>query len=137
MSSSAETSDAKALDGVWIPIKAELAGQPMAETILQTIRLKIEKDKYEVTVGGEPDAGTVTLDTAARPKRMRITGVKGPNAGKVFPAIYELRGETLQVCYDLSGTKTPTEFKTSAGTQLYLVTYRRQARGHAGQAGAR
>ena len=53
-------------------------------------------------------------------------GVKGPNKGKTFPAIYELAGDTLRVCYDLSGKKRPTEFKTKADTKLYLVTYKRK-----------
>jgi uncharacterized protein (TIGR03067 family) len=57
---------------------------------------------------------------------MIITGTEGPNHGKTFPAIYELKGGTLRICYDLSGAKRPTEFKTSAGTQLYLVTYNRK-----------
>ena len=41
-------------------------------------------------------------------------------------AIYELNGDTLRICYDLSGSKRPTEFKTAAGTKLYLVTYNRK-----------
>jgi hypothetical protein len=51
-------------------------------------------------------------------KSMDVIGVKGPNAGMTFPAIYELAADTLRVCYDLSGKKRPTEFKTSAGTKL-------------------
>ncbi len=43
-----------------------------------------------------------------------------------FPCIYELEGDTLRVCYDLSGKKRPGEFKTAEGTQLYLVTYTRK-----------
>ena len=57
---------------------------------------------------------------------MTITGTEGPNQGKTFPAIYELKGDTLRICYDLSGAKRPTEFKSIAGTRLYLVTYNRK-----------
>ena len=32
---------------------------------------------------------------------------------------------TLAICYDLSGSHRPTEFKTVSGTKLYLVTYLR------------
>jgi uncharacterized protein (TIGR03067 family) len=122
-----ELDDAKALHGTWIPVKAELGGQPMPDAVLKTITLKLNNSEYEVSVAGEPgpDKGTWTLDSTARPKGMKITGVKGPNAGKTFPAIYELEGDRFRVCYDLSGAKRPTEFKTSAGTQLYLVTYKR------------
>ncbi len=61
-----------------------------------------------------------------KPKGVTVTGRKGPNAGKTFPAIYELKSDTLRICYDLSGAKRPTEFKSDAGTQLFLVTYSRK-----------
>jgi uncharacterized protein (TIGR03067 family) len=57
---------------------------------------------------------------------LTITGTDGPNKGKTFPCIYELDGDTLRVCYDLSGVKAPADFSTAAGTQLYLVTYTRK-----------
>lgn len=118
--------DAKALQGSWAPAKAELGGQPMPEGVLKTISLKLDNGKYEVSVGGQPDRGTYTLDAASKPKGMTISGTEGPNQGKTFPAIYEIKGDTLRVCYDLSGAKRPAEFKSVAGTQLYLVTYRRK-----------
>ena len=122
----AELPDAKAIQGDWKPVKAELAGQPMAEEVLKTISLKIGDNTYEVQVGNSPDKGTVTVDTSTTPKSMTITGTEGPNKGKTFPCIYELKGDTLRICYDLSGVKRPAEFKTTAGTRLYLVTYARK-----------
>lgn len=100
----------------------------MPEKIAKAILLKLHKGEYEVTVQGVEgvDRGLCALDTASNPKAMKITGVSGPNAGKVFPAIYELKGDTLRICYDLSGAKRPTEFKTSKGTKLYLVVYQRK-----------
>ena len=118
--------DAKAVQGSWTPAKADLGGQPMTEAVLKSISLKLDNGKYEVSVGGNPDKGTYTLDSTSKPKGMTITGTEGPNHGKTFPAIYELKGDTLRICYDLSGTKRPTEFKSIAGTQLYLVTYKRK-----------
>jgi hypothetical protein len=35
-------------------------------------------------------------------------------------------GDTLKICYDLSGKGRPTEFKTTEGAQLFLVTYKRE-----------
>jgi uncharacterized protein (TIGR03067 family) len=118
--------DAKAVQGSWTPVKAELGGQPMTDAVLKSISLKLESGRYEAFVGDKPDRGTYTLDSAAKPKGMTITGTDGPNHGKTFPAIYEIKGDTLRICYDLSGVKRPTEFKTVAGTQLYLVTYNRK-----------
>ena len=118
--------DAKTVQGNWKPVKAELAGQPMADAVLKSISLKLDHGKYEIFVGEAPDRGTYTLDSATKPKSITITGTEGPNNGKTFPAIYELQGETLRICYDLSGDKRPTEFKSIAGTRLYLVTYNRK-----------
>ena len=111
-----DSSEVKALQGTWEPVKAELGGKPMPDAVLKTITLKLNKNEYDVTIVGEqPDHGTWTLDSSAKPKGMTISGVKGPNAGKTFPAIYEIKSDTLRVCYDLSGAKRPAEFKTTAG----------------------
>jgi uncharacterized protein (TIGR03067 family) len=118
--------DDLAIRGNWTPARADLGGQPMAEAVLKSIRLKLDSGKYEVFVGDKPDKGTYRLDSASKPKGMTITGTEGPNQGKTFPAIYELKGDTLRICYDLSGAKRPTEFKSIAGTRLYLVTYHRR-----------
>jgi uncharacterized protein (TIGR03067 family) len=121
------SADGKALQGSWVPTKAELGGNPMPEAVVKKIMLKIHNNDYEVTIEGEgKDSGTVSLDVDSNPKGMKITGVKGPNAGKTYPAIYELHGDTLRICYDLSGAQRPKEFKTVKGTQLYLVTYSRR-----------
>jgi len=118
--------DARAIQGHWTPVTAELGGQPMADAVLKTISLKLDSGKYEVLVGSSPDRGTYTLDPASKPKGMIVTGTDGTNKGKTFPCIYELRSDTLRICYDLSGMKRPAEFKSAAGTKLYLVTYARK-----------
>jgi uncharacterized protein (TIGR03067 family) len=127
-SSAAWGDDAKddGLQGTWLPSSAELAGQPFPEEVRKTIKLVVKDDRYTVTVGKEVDQGTVKLSPSAKPKAMDITGTEGPNKGKTILAIYERNGNTLRVCYDLSGKKRPTEFKTEAGTQLFLVEYKRQ-----------
>jgi uncharacterized protein (TIGR03067 family) len=122
----ADPHDTKAVQGDWVPLKAELSGQPMPDAILKTISLKLGDGTYAVLVGDKPDHGTFKVDSSATPKSMDVTGTDGPNQGKTFPAIYELEGDTLRICYDLSGAKRPAEFKTATGTKLYLVTYQRK-----------
>ena len=118
--------DAKAVQGNWEPAAAEFAGQPMPDTVLKSISLKLDNGKYEVFVGDKPDRGTYRIDSTTQLKGMTVTGTEGPNNGKTFPAIYELKGDTLRICYDLSGAKRPTEFKSVVGTQLFVVTYNRK-----------
>ena len=122
----ADDKDSKSLQGKWVPVAAQLGGQVMDEAVLKTISLKLENGKYEVFVGEHPDRGTYTTDSTTNPRSITVVGTEGPNQGKTFPAIYELKDDTLRICYDLSGAKRPTEFKSTAGTKLYLVTYKRK-----------
>ena len=122
-----DSADFKSLQGPWVPVKAELGAQPLPAEVLKKITLTLTNHDYVVTITSEQsDFGTWSIDTSANPKGMTIVGTKGPNTGKTFPCIYEIKGNTFRICYDLSGAKRPTEFKTTAGTKLYLVTYNRK-----------
>jgi uncharacterized protein (TIGR03067 family) len=118
--------DGGTIQGTWLPSTAELGGKTFPEEALKAMKLVVKDDKYTVTVGKAVDEGTVKLNAAAKPKEMDVTGTDGPNKGKTFRAIYERDGDTLRVCYDLSGKGRPTEFKTGEGTALFLVTYKRE-----------
>jgi uncharacterized protein (TIGR03067 family) len=123
---SGDTKEGDALQGAWLPSRAELAGKPYPDEVLKTIKLVVKDDKYVVTVGKGVDQGTVKLNPAAKPKEIDVIGTDGPNKGKTILAIYERDGDTLRICYDLSGKSRPTEFKTKEGTRLFLVTYKRE-----------
>ena len=120
--------DGDTLQGTWLPSAAEFGGKMFPDEVRKTIKLVVKDGKYTVTVGKQADQGTVKLNPAAKPKEMDITGTDGPNKGKTILAVYERAGDTLRVCYDVSGRGRPTEFKTQAGTQLFLVTYKRENR---------
>ena len=112
------------IDGTWFPAEAEIGGQKFPEEVRKIMKLEVKDGKYTVTVGKGIDRGTIKLNPAAKPQAMDITGTEGPNKGKTHPAIYERKGDTLRICYDLSGKGHPKEFKSTAGTQLFLVTYK-------------
>ncbi|MEI8334269.1 MAG: TIGR03067 domain-containing protein, partial [Chloroflexota bacterium] len=114
------------LDGIWLPVAMEFAGQPFPEEARQGIVLEIAGEAYTVTVGKEVDKGTVKVDAAATPAAIDIVGVVGPNKGKTILGIVEVEKDALRVCYDFSGKDRPTEFKTAEGTQQFLVTYERK-----------
>lgn len=116
-------------DGIWKPKGTMLAGVLFPPPVLEAITLRIEKDTYEVTIDGEEhsDKGTFTLDETATPKRMTIKSTASPNKGKTILAIYEIKNaDAMRVCYELSGTELPKEFKAPKNSELYLVGYCRQ-----------
>jgi uncharacterized protein (TIGR03067 family) len=118
--------DAAALQGTWHIVTAELGGERQAPEVATNIVLKISDGKYEVTVNGHPDKGVCKVDPSTKPKTMDITGTEGPNTGRTIPAIYELSGAKLTICYQLRGSTRPKEFKSNKGTSEYLVVYQRK-----------
>src|SRR5436190_16422767 len=124
----ADPHDNKSLRGDWVPVKAELGGQAMADEVLKTISMNLGDGTYHVDVAGKPDKGTYEVDSSTSPTSMVINGTEGPNKGRAIPAIYEVKGQTLRICYDLAreGAKRPKDFKSEPGTRLYLVTYERK-----------
>ena len=126
VASGQETKDKSALNGTWLPQKMELGGVGFPEEIRKAIKLVVKDDKYTVSGASGLDQGSVKINAAATPKTMDIIGVDGPNKGKTFLAIWELEGDKLHVCYDLTGKSRPTEFKSPEGSQLFLVTYERE-----------
>jgi uncharacterized protein (TIGR03067 family) len=118
--------DAKKMEGTWKAVKAEMAGRPWPEEAIKKLKLQLSEGKY--TILGEDnqnDYARMKLDPSKNPAVMDITWMNGRNAGSTFPAIYELKGDTLRICYDYSGSAHPTEFKTRPKTALGLVEYKR------------
>jgi uncharacterized protein (TIGR03067 family) len=118
--------EAKMVEGTWQLVEGEIGGNKFPPAVAKGIKLTLSPGKYVVNAESK-DEGTVKYFPDASPKAMEVTGTDGPNKGKTFPAIYELKGDTLTVCYDLSGKARPTEFKSKKGTQLFLAVYKKQA----------
>jgi uncharacterized protein (TIGR03067 family) len=112
------------IEGIWVPISAELNGRPFPDEILKTIQLSIKGNDYVVNVGGVVDHGYIILDTTKIPMTMDIVGTEGPNKGKTIPAIYKVENRLLIICYDLDGHNRPVEFKSKPQSQLFLATYK-------------
>ena len=112
------------IEATWIMLTAELSGQKLPDSGFKDTKLVLADGRYTY----QNDQGTyklVSVEDPKSPKAMDITGTNGPNQGKTFLAIYELTGDTLRICYDLSGETRPKEFTTKAGTKEFLATYKR------------
>jgi uncharacterized protein (TIGR03067 family) len=115
----------KALKGTWKVEKAVLRGQDTTDAFKATV-LTLDDGKYTVEFGGQKDKGTVAVDLAKKPKQMTIVGTEGPSKGKTLPAVYELSGDTLKVCYQLEGKEPPAGLESKAGTATLLIEYKRE-----------
>ena len=108
--------------GIWHPIRAELDGEAAPDLALERMELVLLADAYTVSFAGSVHDRGVLAHTETT---LTLTAQHGPNDGRIVPAIYQLAGDRLRICYGLDGV-LPIAFATQAGSQRYLVTYRRQ-----------
>ena len=107
--------DSKAIEGTWVIVEAELGGQKL-ESIKGT-KLILTGGKYQY----QTDKGEYKLYPAEETKAIDIVGLEGSNKGKTILAIYQLEGDRLKICYELTGKTRPTTFKAETGTRQFLV----------------
>lgn len=116
--------DAKLLLGVWVPVKWTFGGSSTPPPGMASMKLTLKRGTYEFLEGPSLDAGRVALRSGKKPKEMDIAGVKGPNAGHKIPAIYNIQGGRLTICYGLDGHR-PKEFRSPNKSLVLLVVFKR------------
>lgn len=116
------------IEGTWRPIRAEHEGQLAPEMALSRMKMVFTKDHYRLHFGAEvSDEGSYALQNEAGQDLLHLHARKGANAGRVIPAIVQLRANLLRVCYGMNGVR-PDGFVAGAFSARYLVTYRRQGK---------
>lgn len=109
------------LNGTWIPVKEEMAGNTLPPAAYQEQKLIINDTTYIMTAESI-DKGAVQ----AKDGKMDIYGRGGVNKGKHFTAIYKFENDQLVVCYNLTGTNYPESFDTKGKPMYFLAVYRKE-----------
>jgi uncharacterized protein (TIGR03067 family) len=123
-----EPDDKEKLQGTWVGVEGELAGEKLPAGDIETLKLIIEGDKITANAGGEKKEATFKLDPTQKPKAIDLMPQDGAEKGKTITAIYSLEGDTLKLCLEDAGDQPrPTEFATKTGGRLALYVLRRQA----------
>jgi uncharacterized protein (TIGR03067 family) len=118
-------SAAHPIEGLWQPLKAELSGEAAPPMVLERMTLTLRSGRYTVHFGGEvSDQGAFIHSSGEPHTTLTLSGEKGANAGRTIPAIFQLVGDRLRICFGLDG-ELPSAFATSSASRHYLVTYRR------------
>jgi len=111
------------LNGTWQPVKQEIGGKALPNSVFETQKLIISDSTY-IVVAESVDKGVIkyTLD------KMDIYGKDGVNSGKHFTAIYKLENEQLTICYNLSGNGYPEGFETTSKPYLFMSVFKKEIR---------
>ena len=122
----ATTNEAR-LNGVWVVVSTEANGTAKPADEAVGLSLKLAGATYSVnTKAQQIDRGTFTADAGKSPKQMDIHAEIGPYVGRTLTAIYELKDDSLQICYAIRSAERPTTFATATNSGRLLIKYKRQ-----------
>jgi uncharacterized protein (TIGR03067 family) len=110
------------LNGTWQPLKQEIGGKPLPNSVFDCQKLIINDSLYTV-IAESVDKGVVKYSEG----KLDIYGRNGVNTGKHFTAIYKIENEQLVICYDLSGKAYPESFETKSKPFLFLSVFKKNA----------
>jgi uncharacterized protein (TIGR03067 family) len=123
---SASADTLKKFAGKWAPVEVVANGASVEREKLDAVLLTIDGNKYTSKVGDKLDEGVISVDDSTSPAVMDVVRHKADGEKVNIPAIYELKGDTLIVCYGLGSASRPKEFKSEADSGVLLVTYKRE-----------
>ncbi|HZU36492.1 MAG TPA: TIGR03067 domain-containing protein [Gemmataceae bacterium] len=116
----------KKFQGVWTFESVEAGGKKAPADQFKGVTVTFAGNKHTVKKGDQVlQVGIQKLDPSKSPKAIDVRIIEGPNKGAVMLGIYEINGDTLKVCFDESGKKRPTEFKSAPGSETFVNVHKR------------
>lgn len=119
--------DKDKLQGRWQVIESEAKGEKALAAEIAALEIIFTDDNIKVKEADKvQEKFAFKIDPTQKPKTMDLTIADGPNKGRTDRAIYELDGDNLKICIQANKDgERPREFKTKAGTDLWLVVLKR------------
>lgn len=116
--------DLKKLEGTWRFVSHEMQGKAATPEQLEKMSITFAGDKFAVSVDGKVvQAGMNKLDPAKKPAQVDAAVTEGQGKDTTMLGIYELKEDTMKVCFDLQGKERPTSF-TAKASQMSAVIKR-------------
>jgi len=117
----------KELQGTWAATKAERDGKPADDVVGNRLSLTGDRFRIRSQDGELLYAGTVRVNSSAKPAAIDFAHTEGALKGKVWKGIYALDGDTLRTCDNAPDPEKsrPTAFEAKRGSGYVLITFRR------------
>jgi uncharacterized protein (TIGR03067 family) len=114
--------DLRQMQGDWVVAELVANGDKVPDSDLASLKLQMKGNEYSVNGPEGQQQGTLKLNDRTNPKSMDVTS----SSADEVPAIYEITGDTFRVCYAPNGGSRPTEFKSTDGSGITLITFKRK-----------
>jgi uncharacterized protein (TIGR03067 family) len=110
--------------GTWRVTSITQGGETVPEEFLKKlgVRMRFTENKLLLQAEGKEDeTATYKIDAKKTPHEIDITDDKN----RTEKGIYELKGDTLRICFADPGNSRPTRFTAEKGTKTTLIELRR------------
>ena len=112
----------KQIQGTWKFTSQEVDGKSRTKDELAKQTITFEGDKWTVRRDGKViQAGTHKFNPDKKPPQLDAVVTEGEDKGNTMLGIYELKADTLHVCFDLKGKERPADFTSKAGRMTAVV----------------
>ena len=116
--------DAKSWQGTWKLVSTIYDGQP------QTADMEwiVDGDHYTIRLDGQQHVDPYPFKLDPSRKQIDVVHHETPPGtyGGELKGIYQISGDSLTVCYDLTGQRYPTSFDAKPGSRQVLYQFRRE-----------
>jgi uncharacterized protein (TIGR03067 family) len=110
------------LEGTWQVTSLFKDGKEMQADEARKIKTIIHGNKYTIRSADEVlETGTFKIDSQTKPTQVTFTLTSGPDKGKSFHGIFEIKEHRLKALVVPSDQPRPTTFTASKGTRLMLA----------------
>jgi len=117
--------DTSKLQGTWKMVSCVWNGESQNGDVAWVI----EGDHYTVRLNGKAaESSTITLDGSKRHIDIFHHDTPEGTYGGKLKGIYEIKGDSLKVCYDLKGEHYPKTFEAGPGSGQALYQLQREGR---------
>ncbi len=101
--------------GVWTAVSFEANGEKAPEDAVKKIKFTVKDHNWKLERGDNTNNGTLTLDPSKSPKEFDAALEDG---GQVVLGLYEIKGDTLKMCWSAPGGDRPAALKADEGKTL-------------------
>jgi uncharacterized protein (TIGR03067 family) len=121
------TKDAEKMTGSWTVVEAVNNGEAAGEDDVKKLGVTFKDSTLTFMTGDDTYEVPFKLDPAKKPKTIDATPGGGQFKDMKMLGIYEIKGDTLKMCYGLPGKERPKEFKSEGDSGTILLVLKRKA----------
>jgi uncharacterized protein (TIGR03067 family) len=120
------TKDAEKMKGSWTVAEAVNNGETAGEDDVKKLSVTIKDSTLTFSTGDDTYDVPIKLDPAKKPKTIDAMPAGGPFKDMKMLGIYEIKDDTLKMCYGLPGKERPKEFKSEVDSGTILLVLKRK-----------